>query len=519
MTRVPPRALLAAALAAAPLGAQTPRAAYEELQALSGTLTHVRLNYVDSVAFGALVRAAIDGMLRSLDPHSHYYSRVEWERQNALERGELAITGVVVDHVDGAITVLAVTPRSPAARAGVLPGDRIVAIADSSVAGLDVGDVRLRLAGEKGSRVRVTLERGSRLEPDSLRVALRRDFLEHHSVSLVRLAAPGVGYLRLEEFGPEAGREVHDALRRLRGQRASAVILDLRGNPGGLVTAAVEIAQEFFPKGTLVFRSRGRKRDANAEHVTEAKGDFVDLPLVVLLNEHSASASEALAASLQDHDRALIVGRRSFGKALVQTGFLVAPVGDLVMLTIAHIESPSGRVIQRRYRGVGYERYLGLAGTGGAAEDTAQLYRTDAGRTVRGGGGVRPDVTLPPAPPLPVWISAAIDSGFDTAVADSVATTLPGTAAARAAWVADAASWRDRLLPPFLARARSRLGVSAATDSVLERRIAFHLAARAAEVRWGAEAREELLLTHDAAVRTAVEHIPRLGELLGPPRP
>jgi C-terminal processing protease CtpA/Prc len=324
------------------------------------------------------------------------------------------------------------------------------------------------------------------------------------------------GYIRLEDFMGKAANEMHDGLEKLRDWRAKRIILDLRANPGGAVTSAVEIASDFLRKNSIVFRTRGRKRDVDTTFVTKRDGSFREMPLIVLIDERSASASEALAGSLQDHDRALLVGRRSFGKALMQTLFFL-PSGDNIWLTVGHVITPSGRVIQRRYHGIGYEQYLSFAGKSGAEKDTATVYKTDAGRPVRGGGGIAPDVVVPVTAPLPVWWSAAADSGFDDAVSDSVAQTLPATPAARAAWLSAEGEWRTKLLPPFLSRVRTRLDVAAVTDSLLERRLARILAARAAEVRWGSDAREEFLIRNDRTIRVALDQFPLLRERLGPP--
>lgn len=501
------------AIAANPLSAQQ-RSAYEELQTLSGVLNHVRLNYVDSVGYAELVQAAIDGMLRALDPHSHFYSRLEAERLDLVQRGTLAVTGITLEEVDSAVTVLAVASQSPAAKSGVQPGDRLVSVNDTSVAGLSVTTIQLRLAGEKGSKVRLRLERGSRLEPDTLDLSVKRDFLLVHSVSVVRMLDSITGFVRLEEFGPEADKEVRDALDRLRGQHMQRAILDLRGNPGGIVTSAVEVASEFFPKGTVVFRTVGRKRDVDTTYTTRRDGSYTSLPLIVLIDEHSASAAEALAGSLQDHDRALLLGRRSFGKALMQMAFLVPPSGEVLMLTIGHVLSPSGRYIQRRYAGLAKEQYYALAGQGGSAEDTLKEYHTDHGRVVRGGGGIAPDVPLARPAPLPVWWSVAADSGFDNAVADSVALSLPATPAARTAWLAAPDRWRGTLLPLFLSRVRSRLHVAAQTDSALDARVVRILAARVAEVRWGPEAYNELVARSSPDVQAAIGYFPGLPGLL-----
>src|SRR5258705_1388194 len=483
-------AVAAAMLAVAPVAAaQTPRSAYEELQTFSGVLNYIRLNYPDSVGYGELVAAAIRGVLHSLDPHSRFVSRVEFERQNALERGELFTVGLSLEDVEGAATVLAVARGSPAAKGGVLPGDRVVTLNDTSVTGLGMETLELRLAGDRGSKVHLQLERGPKLEPDTFSVTLKRGSFDVRSVSIVRMVDATTGYVRLEDFMGAAAAETHEALKKLNGMGATGIILDLRGNPGGVVTSAVDIASEFFPKNTVVFRTRGRKRDVDTTYVTKRDGEFRLWPIVVLIDERSASAAEALAGSLQDHDRALLVGRRSFGKALMQSLFLL-PSGDNVWLTIGRVLTPNGRFIQRRYRGIGYEQYLSFAGRSGAQEDTSTIFKTDAGREVRGGGGIAPDVVVPIVAPLPVWWSAAADAGLDDAVSDSVAHTLALTPAARAAWLDAAAEWRTKLVPPFLARVRSRLGVVAATDSLLDQRLARILAARTTEVRWGLDARE-----------------------------
>jgi carboxyl-terminal processing protease len=507
-------AVLLALVPSHPAAAQT-RSAYEELQTFSGVLNHIRINYPDSVGYGELVAAAIRGVLHSLDPHSRFESRVEFERQNALEKGELVSVGVSLEDVEGAATILAVAPRSPAAKGGVLPGDRVVALNDTSVAGLGMRTLELRLAGEKGSKVRLLLERGPRLEPDTFSVTLKRSPYDVRSVSMVRMADSTTGYVRLEDFMGKASDELHDALKKVRGMRAQRVVLDLRGNPGGSVTYAVEIASEFFPKGTVIFRTKGRKRDTDTTYVTKRDGEFRDLPLIVLIDERSASAAEALAGSLQDHDRALLVGRRSFGKALMQSIFFL-PSGDIVWLTIGRVLTPSGRFIQRRYRGVGYEQYLSFAGKSGAEEDTAAVFKTDGGRAVRGGGGIAPDLTVPIVAPLPVWWSAAADSGFDDAVSDSVAHTLSPAPMAATAWLTAEREWRGKLLPPFLARVRARLGVSAPTDSLLDGRLARILASRVAEVRWGLDARDAFVVRNDRTLRVAIDQFPHLGGLLAP---
>lgn len=508
--------LLATAIAvAAPLrrvGAQQ-RSNYEELQTFSGVLNYIRLNYVDSVSYHQLVHAAINGMLHSLDPHSRFESAEDWQRTQQIESGELATVGVDLEDVDGVPTVLDVAPDSPAEDKGIRSGDRLMAIDDTVVTGGDPDSLMLRLAGPKGSKVRLTLERGSRIEPDSFRVTVKRDYLLSHSVTLARVVAPGVGYIRLAEFGADAADEVKHALGDVTHHGAKQVILDLRHNPGGVVESSVEVASLFFPKHTLVFRTHGRKSEVDQDFVTKRDGEFRKLPLIVLVDEGTASAAEALAASLQDHDRALLIGRRTFGKALEQSVFLL-PGGDHVWLTVGRVVTPSGRFIQRRYEGVGTAQYWSFAGRSGAPQDTLQVFHTDDGRIVRGGGGIEPDLVLAPSPEPPAWWTVASDSGMQAAVADSVAYVLAASDSARSAWETTPERWRTQALVPFLARVRSRFHIAASADSGTEAMMARTLAAHVVEVRWGEEARVDFLLARDRGVRTAIARFPDIPDLL-----
>ncbi|HZI21927.1 MAG TPA: S41 family peptidase [Gemmatimonadales bacterium] len=509
--------------APAALAQQAPQAptrqssAYQELQLFSGVLNQIRANYVDSVTYRELVRAAIDGMLHVLDPHSYFMPRADWEQRSARERGELPGVGLELGQEDSATTVLSVYPGSPAAKAGLEPGDRIATINDTAVAGLKLDDVSLRLAGPKGSTLRIRIDRGSRLEPDTLSVTLTRAVLRAPPVTISGMVDSATGYVRLIWFGLDAAHQLHDAVKRVKRQGARRLILDLRNNPGGVMDAAVDIASDFFPSGTVVFRTKGRKPEESHDFVTKRDGDFSDLPLIVLINGQSASAAEALAGSLQDHDRALIAGRRSFGKALVQTGFLLVPSGDMVELTVARVFTPNGRLIQRRYRGIGYVQYWSFAGKSGAAEDTLALFKTDHGREVRGGGGIAPDVPLPAPAAVPVWWSVASDSGFDIAVADSVAQQLPAGRAGLAEWLGDRPQWSRRLLAPLLERVHTRLGVLPHPDSALSDRLTLRLAARAATVRWPPDGGDELVIRADPDIHAALAYFSHLSALLGAP--
>src|SRR5260370_42548423 len=207
-----------------------------------------------------------------------------------------------------------------------------------------------------------------------------------------------------------------------------------------------------------------------------------------LIDGRSARGSEAVAESLQDHDRALLLGRRSFGKALMQTVFFL-PAGDVVWLTIGRVITPNGRFIQRRYQGVRSEVYWALHGQTGTAADTSEVFHTDHGRPRRRGGGIAAALPVTPPPPVPVWWSAASDSGFDDAVSDSVAQTLAATPAALTAWLDPKGARQTKLVQPFLPRVRARVHIAAQPDTTPARRLARNLALPASEVRWGPDPR------------------------------
>ncbi len=484
--------------------------AYEQLQAFSGVLSHVRLNYVDSVDFSVLVQAAIRGTLESLDPHSRYVTRREFELRTQWDRGELAGPGLRLENSPQGVAVLSAT--GPAGKAGVQAGDRLLRLNDTTMVGVNAEEAEVRLLGEKGSKIRLIFERGNPLTPDTLAVTLKRERLDHVVVSDPRLVGPETGYIRLIEFTPPAAKDLEKGIKKARDRGAKQLILDLRGNPGGDLQSMIEIASMFLPRDVEVFHTQSRKKTVSDAIGTEEDGEFAKLPILLLIDAGSASAAEILAGSFQDHDRALILGRRSFGKALIQTS-LPLPNADMVLLTTARIVTPSGRVIQRRYSGIRPYEYVEQAGRGGVEEDTLTVYRTARGREVRGGGGILPDVLLPAPPELPTWFTVATDSGYD-AVADSVANLLRSEPSARATWITDSASWDRRLVTPFVAQVSRNLGIRVVPHAALRARLGLLLAERAAFAAWGATAAEELSTRHDRDIQAAVSYFPRSAELL-----
>ena len=507
--------LLAASALLLPLPARAQQpSSYELLQTFSSLLNQIHVNYVDSVTTQDLVYGAIDGMLKSLDPHSRFVRRADLERELAWDAGTLSGAGVVVEEVDGEPTVVSVYRGSGAEQAGIQAGDRLRSVNDTSVAGMDPGRIVQRLLGDKGARARLGIARGPRLEPDTFSISVRFAPVEPHAVTDRRMLDPITGYVRFQEFSVKAADDVEAAFAGLRQAGAQQVILDLRGNPGGFATGAVELGGAFLPKGTLIFSARGRRSTDSADFRTSRDGKYRDIPLVVLIDGGTASAAEALAASLQDHDRALLVGRRSFGKALIQRLIGIPPNGDGVWLTTGYVVTPSGRVIQRRYKGLDAGQYRSLRA--GDPGDTLAVYHTDDGRVVRGGGGIEPDVVLPNYPRAPAWWSLAADSSYDVLVADSVATLLGPDPAARVAWATDSAAWRRRLTVPFMHRVEIRLHVTGRLPAETESFIIRRLAARAAEVRWGTDAENAFIAANDPDIRVAMGAFDKARALLGP---
>lgn len=510
-TRFIPIGLVAFLVVAAPAGAQQPRSAYEELQTFSGVLNHIRNNYTDTVSYRRMIRAAIDGVLGDLDPHSRFVSREDNLVLGSLVRGDLAGIGVHLEPLDENMVIRTLDRHGPAERAGLLPGDRLISVGDTSVAGLDVTQVEARLAGRKGSRVRLRLERGPRIEPDEFEVEVERREIDVSAVEAPVAIDSATVYVRVIEFGEEATRDLRASLEREVNRGRRQVILDLRGNPGGLVGEAVDMASLFLPRRTLVFSTRGRVSQMNQDYVTAGNGPLQSIRLVLLIDEGSASAAEAMAGALQDHDRAVLVGRRSFGKALVQAPFFL-PDGDIVWLTVGRVHTPSGRVIQRVYRDLTPSQYRSLAGTAPEERGELPLFHTAGGRPVRG-GGISPDVETAARPRPPAWWSVAHERGWIQEIADRAAADRPPGEDMVDAWTGAHLDHRT-LADAVLERVRTDLDVRAEVEPEVRDWMGRTLAARVAAVRWGVEAEARFRVAVDPDVAAALQMLPRWSEIL-----
>jgi carboxyl-terminal processing protease len=322
-----------------------PRASpYRRLGVLSQVMAHIENSYVDQVDEDRLIDGAIRGMVGTLDPHSSYLNAEEYALLESDTTGQFGGVGVEIDARGDYLTVIAPIAGSPAARAGVRAGDELLSIDGRDARGLDVDEAVRRMRGAPGSHVRVTFQRRGQTDP--LRLDLVREVVHVSSVES-RMMDGGVGYLALKSFQERSSDEVTrglDELTRGSGGRLQGLVLDLRNDPGGLLDEAIFIADEFLHDGVIV-STRGRDGAAQDEARAHAAGTRPDFPIVVLVNEYTASAAEIVAGALQDHHRALLVGVRTFGKGSVQT-VIDLPDGGALKLTIARYFTPSGRSIQ-----------------------------------------------------------------------------------------------------------------------------------------------------------------------------
>ena len=372
-------------------------------QFLSSVLDRIDRMYVDPVDRNRLTDIAIDAILDELDPHSDWFSAEELAAMAEPMEGNFE--GIGVEFLLQEDTIMVVTPivGGPSEAAGIRSGDRIVSVDDSVIAGTGLSNSKVMrlLKGPSGTEVGLGLLRPGASDTALIDVTLRRGRIPIHSVVAAERMPDGTGYIKVIRFARNTHEEFDAALSSLLEAGVERFVLDLRGNGGGYLHAAVPMVERFLDEGDLVVYTEGAAQPRR-EYVTERPGLLRDLPLVVMVDEGSASASEILAGALQDHDRAVIVGRRTFGKGLVQEEFPVADRGAL-RLTVARYYTPSGRSIQRPYGdGVDYEdEWIARQERGEYVEADSILrvdslaYRTEAGRTVYGGGGIAPDVFVP----------------------------------------------------------------------------------------------------------------------------
>jgi carboxyl-terminal processing protease len=371
---------------------------------LAEALSVIQSNHIDGrdLDYNAIFKSSISGMLSVLDPHSTYFDPIEYASFRTEQRSEYFGIGATIEDLrDGKEVntyIRATFPESPAARAGLRFGDKILAVDENSMKGKTYPEVRKFLLGSRGTTVKVTVEHAANKQSET--VSIIRDAVSLPSIAQAYMLRPGVGYVAMTGgFNLTTADEFEQALKILHSKGMNMLVLDLRGNRGGLLIQAVRVANTFLQRGQMIVSQKGRFRDSSQSYAAVNESPD-NVPVVVLVNGDTASAAEIVAGALQDHDRALIVGETTFGKGLVQFPFQL-DYDSALLLTIAKYFTPSGRLIQRDYSGGGFYNYYF---PGGLAADkdkqsiaqTGPESHTDSGRAVYGGGGISPDENVKP---------------------------------------------------------------------------------------------------------------------------
>ena len=358
------------------------------IRQFTNVLDVVQANYATPVDVDkAVYQGGIPGMLRVLDPHSNFFDARQFALLREDQRGKYYGVGMVVAPRETRTVVMQPYVGAPAFNAGIRPGDVIIKVDDKSTEGLTTTDVADMLKGPKGTIVKITVTREGYEQP--LTFTVTRDEIPRHSVDIAFLLKPGIGYIRLSGFNETTDREIADALKQLNAPSLDGLILDMRGNPGGLLNEAVSVGDMFLDKSQLIVSHHGRS-SPERRYFALRGNQGMTTPLVIIVNGNSASATEIVSGAVQDHDRGLIVGETTFGKGLVQT---VQPLSENtgLALTTARYYTPSGRLIQRDYKSISlyeyhYERKV--------PQHPTEVKQTDSGRPVTGGGGITPDILV-----------------------------------------------------------------------------------------------------------------------------
>jgi len=415
-----------------------------QYEAFTTALAAVETTYVGEVDSEQLVYRAIGGMLQTLDPHSSFMDPRSYAQLRERQEGRYYGLGISINVIDGAITVMNLFEGSPAYRTGIRRGDVIERIEGEDATGITSDEAVKRLRGPKGSTVVVSIRRRGYDELIDLEV--ERDEIRIPTIQGAFMIDDTIGYVRLRDFSETSSRELREALRELDELGMERLLLDIRDNPGGPLDQAIRVSNEFLPKGDLIVYTRGRVQNSDQDYHAREDGDHNNLPLVVLVNRNSASASEIVSGAIQDHDRGLIVGETTFGKALVQSVYRVSQEAGLA-LTTARYYTPSGRMIQRPWDPA-FDEYLTYSMRDQKLPDHAIGERrlTDGGREVFEGGGVEPDHFI--AGPIEGFDPTAF--GRLLAARQEFATFAERFSAEGDARIQDAGRGRQRVSPGFV---------------------------------------------------------------------
>lgn len=358
-----------------------------QMKNFTAVLDAVEQNYVERVPSQKVIAGGINGLLHSLDPHSNFLDEEAYASLQEEQHGSFYGLGITIQSINGILTVISPIEGTPAFKAGLRAGDVISEIEGQATKGKPTNVLLKQLRGPKGTQVTITVEREGYDQP--LHFTITRDEIPVNSISYAFMLRPGVGYVRLKNFTETSTRELNTALDKLKEEGMKSLIFDLRNNTGGLLDQAIKVSDEFLEKGALVVSTRGRIGESNVTYRCQDKNDYEDIPLVLVVNRSSASASEIVAGAIQDHDRGLIVGTTTWGKGLVQSLYRLSS-NTALALTTARYYTPSGRLIQRDYTKSMYDYYYTDIGVD-ENTDTREKTFTSMGREVYGGGGITPD--------------------------------------------------------------------------------------------------------------------------------
>ncbi len=503
---------------------------YRNLDTFVEVLDKIERNYVDPIESDKLVKGAINGMMRRLDPFSQYLDKAQFGDLKSLTQGHFGGLGIVISVRDNYPTVISPLEGTPAYSLGIQSGDVIVAIDGASTRGFTSEEAVRKLRGSEGTAVTITVARDSEPQRD---YTITRETINVKSVPYAFEVARGIGYLRVSTFSESTGEEVQAAITKLEKAGARGLVLDLRDNPGGLLNQAVDVTEAFVSRGNLVVQTKGRAPGSNTRVVAEGERAHTQQPLVVLLNGGSASASEIVAGAVQDLDRGLVVGTTSFGKGSVQSLIELKGRGSALKLTTARYYTPSGRSIHR-------ESWNRLAGKGDADDESEEAgeprgeagleepvpghdgtpadsanrprFKTRAGRIVYGGGGILPDEMVK-SDTLEILSREIERRGLFFKYAGHYAARHKGSAAPRSVTPGMWQEFRELLAESKVPAAPAEL---AAQRAYLERGMRRELARRLGGVR-GDEAAFMVAIEADRQLARAIELLSRAkspGELV-----
>jgi carboxyl-terminal processing protease len=431
----------------------------------------------------AIYQGAIPSMLRTLDPHSIFFDPDQNEQLKQMENSERKGFGTVVSVLPGRVIILQAQPGTPSAKAGLQPGDEIVAVNGVALARLDFEQIIGYLGESHQHRAQLIVRRPGNARP--LPFVLDPELLDSPSVDRAYPLQPGIGYVRVTGFDPQTARQLKDAIENLGGDKLKALVLDLRDNPGGVVQTALEAASFFLQPGQKLLSVKGRGIEEQSVDVPKTATPYA-FPLAVLVNEKTASASEILTGALQDHDRAVVLGEPSFGKGLVQNVFTLTG-NTALALTTAFYYTPSGRSIQKPL-GSGHLEI----------QKQAEEFRTDSGRRVTGGGGIQPDIVIPPDPLTRLRI--ALDA---SGVITSFATEFIQKHDVKADFDVSAAILEEFQVYAGQHNIQPRVGEWAVERGWVQSRLKQEIFNQALGVAKG----DEVEAQRDPAVRAAIEHL------------